>query len=468
MPPLPPNLSRAGVLRTMPAWNQRTSSRRDNHTRFLTKRFPVKPSSDTNWVNPSLPPGASRLAQPIGSTGHRHRRPIIPPVTPEWLLLYTAAPLQARDEGAPPGAVSIAYDVDAFALGYPNVSGETSGARAYEYNDVTDTFVDVGNVLSGTSSFYLEYARSLALAVNSTLGTILAVGVPNGNGNLAGAVQTLALTGATWTAVDTISYNYAPVNGMEYGSSVSISAYDEATTAYYLAIGGPGSDAAQVAKLQSGGALTGFVSTAISGTGAFGTSVSISDYLGGAMRVAIGAPDGTNGFVRIIELSGGSWTTQATITVATSNFGNSVSLSSDGTVLAVGDPQNGIARVYYDDGGTWTLLPGGALTGQSSSSLFGTAVSVDRDASSSDLNGITVAVGEPEYSIPARTKTGRVCVMEHLSGDWVQVLSPIVGLSEFERFGESVALAPGGQKFVAGGSASVGRTAVYGTEPLGD
>lgn len=440
-------------------------ARRDTHIRHISSRFPSQPSKDTSWVNPSLPPGATRLAQPKGSL--RQPRSLFPSSESEWLLLYTA-PLQARNSGAPPGSVALAYDADAFVLGYPNVSGEISGVRAFEYNTSTDTFDELGSVLSGNTDFYLNYGRAVAIGVNSTLGSILAVGVPNGNGNLAGAVQTLALVGNSWIAQDTTSANTGVINNMEYGSALSISEYDSGTAGYYLAVGGPGSNIIEVMKVQSGGSFDSFVSTAIGGTGEFGTSVAISNYLSGAMRVVGGGPAGTDGYVWISELDGGSWTTQGSITIPNSDFGASVSISGDGTILAVGDPLNSTARIYYDNSGTWTLIGGSVLTGQNSTSQFGQAVSVNRDASSSSLIGTIVAIGEPKYSLPTRTECGRVLVMEYLATGWTRVLNSVYGLNEDEEFGQSVALAPAGEYFVAGGGPEIGRTAVYGTGPLTD
>jgi len=438
-------------------------ARRDTHTRHISSRFPSQPSKDTSWVNPSLPPGASRLAQPKGSL--RQPRSLFPTEN-EWLLLYTA-PLQPRDSSAPPGSVALAYDASAFVLGYPNVSGEISGVRTFEYNTSTDTFDDLGSVLSGNTDFYLKYGRAVAIGVNSTLGSILAVGVPNGNGNLAGAVQTLALVGNSWIAQDTTSANTGVINGMEYGSALSISNYDSGTAGYYLAVGGPGANIVEVMKIQSGGSFSSYVSTSIGGTGEFGTSVAISNYLDGAMRVVGGAPAGTDGYVRISELDGGSWITQD-ITISNSDFGASVSISGDGTILAVGDPLNSTVRIYYDNSGTWSLIGGVVLTGQNSTSQFGQAVSVNRDASSSSLIGTIVAIGEPKYSLPTRTECGRVLVMEYLATGWTPVLNSIYGLNEDEEFGQSVMLAPGGEYFVAGGGPDIGRTAVYGTGPLID
>jgi len=92
------------------------------------------------------------------------------------------------------------------------------------------------------------------------------------------------------------------------------------------------------------------------------------------------------------------------------------------------------------------------LTGQNSTSQFGQAVSVDRHASSSSLVGTIVSIGEPKYSLPTRTESGRVLVMEYLATGWTPVLNSIYGLNENEEFGQSVMLAHGGEYFVAGTS----------------
>lgn len=499
MPPLPPNLTRAGILRTMPAWNQRTASRRDNHTRFLTKRFPVKPSSDTNWVNPSLPPGASRLAQHIGSTGHRHhrhRRPIIPPVTPEWLLLFDLSNPQANNTF--PIGVSVAPDADRFMVGFPGADNtKEATVQVYGYSQESQWFVQVGNTITYSEADHYEAGRAVALGGE---GTVMFVGVPSGN--MVGTEATIEATGKvlsyklddddnTWERVGPEEYDQPKAEGAAYGSSLSVSNSSilSDTLKLYLAEGVPsnaGDDTpgiyvsehnAEGGWTQNIGASKDNAVLKGDSTSAFGTSVSISDELDEIPEVivAIGAP-GENGtddsYVRIVKWAVGTntWHLVTTIHVPTGSMGASVGISSDGTIVVAGDPANGRAYVYYSDpvSGDWVQL-GDSIPGDASgTSEFGTAVAIGRDAASTELDGITIAVGEPGYNAPGRPSAGRVCVLEYAGGAWRSVLNPVVGLSENERFGETLAMSPDGQYFVAAGARSVGRVAVYGTSPLTD
>nr|MBT4215420.1 T9SS type A sorting domain-containing protein [Bacteroidota bacterium] len=113
--------------------------------------------------------------------------------------------------------------------------------------------------------------------------------------------------------------------------------------------------------------------------------------------VAIGAPfnDGngtTAGHVRIYEYSAGSWTQLGADIdgeVPGDESGRSVSLSSDGTTVAIGAPYNngagagtdaGHARIYEYSAGSWTQL-GADIDGEATGDESGYSVSLSSDGS---------------------------------------------------------------------------------------
>lgn len=71
MPPLAPNVSQTGLLRTQSGWNNSSQSRRSNTTRgLLSTRTPQSmDTSSGGLLNPPLPPSALAEAMPRGATG---------------------------------------------------------------------------------------------------------------------------------------------------------------------------------------------------------------------------------------------------------------------------------------------------------------------------------------------------------------------------------------------------------------
>ena len=146
-----------------------------------------------------------------------------------------------------------------------------------------------------------------------------------------------------------------------------------------------------------------------------GYSVSIS---ADGTRVAIGTGgnDGTGtdaGHVRVYAESGGTWTqVGADIDgeAAGDYFGNSVSMSSDGTRVAIGATKNdgtgtdsGHVRVYAESGGTWTQV-GADIDGEAADDWTGWSVSMSSD-------GTRVAIGAI-YNDGTGTDAGHVRVYD--------------------------------------------------------
>ena len=145
---------------------------------------------------------------------------------------------------------------------------------------------------------------------------------------------------------------------------------------------------ATVALAESGGTWT-QVGDDINGEAAgdlSGSSVSMSS---DGTRVAIGAPhnDGTGsnaGHVRVYAESGGTWT-QVGDDIdgeAAGDGSSSVSMSSDGTRVAISATGNagtgsnaGHVRVYAESGGTWTQV-GDDIDGEAASDISGNSVSM--------------------------------------------------------------------------------------------
>ena len=147
--------------------------------------------------------------------------------------------------------------------------------------------------------------------------------------------------------------------------------------------------------------------------------------------VAIGGPGNDDagadaGHVRVFENSTGNWVQIGnTITgeVAGDNFGASLSLSSNGSILAIGAPYNddggdnaGHVRVFENSSGDWVKI-GNTIYGEAAGDYFGISVSISE-------NGNILAIGEdrgPNWFEPQYGSIGFVHLYENISGTWTQI-----------------------------------------------
>ena len=196
--------------------------------------------------------------------------------------------------------------------------------------------------------------------------------------------------------------------------------------------------------------------TDINGEAAYdesGRSVSISD---DGTIMAIGAPgnDGSftlAGHVRVYQYSSGSWS-QLGLDIngeaAYDYSGSSVSLSSDGTTVAIGAPGNGgygsntgHVRVYQYSSGSWSQL-GSDIDGEATYDFSGWSVSLSSD-------GTKLAIGAP-YNDGSFTNAGHVRVYQYSSGSWSQLGSDINGEATYDWSGYSVSLSSDGTTVAIG------------------
>ena len=187
-----------------------------------------------------------------------------------------------------------------------------------------------------------------------------------------------------------------------------------------------------------------------------GTSVAIS---GDGTTLAFGAPGSERpGYVEVYYKQSDStgswnWVLGGTFEGDTNGdlFGNSVSLSQNGKMLAVGSPgwvysadRPGYVRVYMKEDDEWTQL-GEAIEGDANGNMFGWSVSISSD-------GTTVAIGAPTNN----DFSGYVRVYEAVEdGDggmasWQIVGQDIDGENEDDLSGWSVSLSADGMTVAIG------------------
>ena len=296
----------------------------------------------------------------------------------------------------------------------------------------------------------------------SSDGTILAVGGTHndGNGLTAGHVRVFEFSGGSWSQLGSDIDGEAA--GDEFGESVSLS-----SDGTILAVGAVGNDesgmtAGHVRVFEFSGGSWSQLGSDIDGEAAydnFGQSVSLSSD-GTILAVGGWGNDGTAngaGHVRVFEFSGGSWSQLGADIdgeAGYNSFGEAVSLSSDGTILAVGAPDNdgtatnaGHARVFEFSGGSWSQL-GADIDGEAETDELGGSVSLSSD-------GTILAVGAVGNDANG-SSAGHVRVFEFSGGSWSQLGSDIDGEAANDRLGTSVALSADGSILAAGASGNDG------------
>src|SRR5690606_38919472 len=127
----------------------------------------------------------------------------------------------------------------------------------------------------------------------------------------------------------------------------------------------------------------------------------------------------------------------------TDAFGRSVTISADGTIVAVGADRNngngslaGHVRVYENVSGTWTQV-GDDIEGTTSGDSSGYSIALSDD-------GSVIAIGSPFNTNTNGTNAGHVRVFENIAGTWTQIGNAIEGQAQWDRNGWSVDLSSDG------------------------
>ena len=347
-------------------------------------------------------------------------------------------------------AISLSADGSIVAVAAPYNDGSVTNAghvRVFQNN--AGNWTQIGADINGESA-YDSFGYAVDLSADGSVVAIGAIG-NDGNGSYAGHVRVYQNNAGNWTQIG------ADIDGEaeddRSGSSVSLN--NDGTV---VAIGaiyneGNGYKAGHVRVYQYASGVWAQVGADIDGEAPmdeFGYSVSLS---ADGSVVAIGAPYNSEnaddaGHVRVFQNISGVWTQiGADIDGAgIDDFaGCSVSLSEDGSIVAVGahasDSDVGHVRIYQNDNGSWTQI-GQDINGDAGAH-FGNAVSLNAD-------GSVVAIGASISSINGY-HSGQMSIYQNLSGTWTQMGSDIPGEATEDVFGISVAINADGS-IVAGGA----------------
>jgi len=307
----------------------------------------------------------------------------------------------------------------------------------------------IGNILNGIESSD-KFGISISL---SSDGNTLAIGAPFANSEGTGSVTIYQNKNGIWSQLGDILKGIS--NGDYFGNSVSLS-----SDGNILAIGAPFTftrGSVTIYQNQSGNWIQiGNTLNGINTNDIFGKSISLSS---DGNTLAIGSPfaNGNLGYVSVYQNQSGNWN-QIGSRLNNINTNNtiiiSVSLSSDGNILAVGAPSTnsvGSVIIYQNQSGNWIQI-GNTLNGINIGDYFGKSISLSSD-------GNTLAVGAPVNN----NNTGYVSVYKNNSGNWTQIGNTLNGININETFGNSVSLSSDGNILAIGvpSTNSTGSVMIY-------
>jgi len=325
-------------------------------------------------------------------------------------------------------------------------SGGTTTTAGSTTTTAAPYWQQMGGDIDG-EALYDESGYSVSL---SSDGSIVAIGSYRNTGsfNFAGHVRVYEYSGSSW------SQKGGDIDGEaasdKSGFSVSLSSDGSIVAIGAIDNDGAGNAAGHVRVYEYSGSSWSQKGGDIDGEANFdfsGYSVSLSS---DGSIVAIGAyfNDGAGsnaGHVRVYEYSGSSWSQKGGDIdgeAASDESGNSVSLSSDGSIVAIGAYRNdgtgsdaGHVRVYEYSGSAW-VQKGGDIDGEATSDYSGYSVSLSSD-------GSIVAIGA-YFNDGTGISAGHVRVYEYSGSSWSQKGGDIDGEASGDRSGHSVSLSSDG------------------------
>lgn len=346
-------------------------------------------------------------------------------------------------------SVSLSSDGSVMAIGaYLGGGGNRGQVRVFEWDGTSwvqrGTNID-GEVADESSGFSVDLSDD---------GTVVAIGAFT-NTSRTGLARVYEWNGSAWSKRGQDLAGEAI--GDEAGWSVSLSADGNTVAVGAYKNDDGGTNAGHVRVYTYGGSTWTQLGSDLDGEDAgdyFGYSVSLA---GDGRTLAVGARLNSDaaaraGHVRVFQWSGGAWN-QLGSDLNGQNvddyFGNSVALSSDGTRLAVGIPFDdtvttdaGAVTVYEYSGGNWSAV-GTSINGYAANSRAGWAVSLSGD-------GSVVALGNSNPS----TGFGLTQVYSWNGGSWTQFGGDISGEHPLDGDGGALQLSSDGSVIAIGASAN--------------
>lgn len=361
-------------------------------------------------------------------------------------------------------SVSLSSDGGIVAIGSHRNSGAgllAGYVRVYK-NDF-GTWTQIGNDITGEAA-QEQSGWNVSLSENGSVVAIGAIG-SNENGISSGHVKVYRNIADTWSQVGGSIEGDKPFD--RSGFSVSLSA-----DGGMVAIGSPnhngvGSNSGHVRIFKDIANTWTQVGNTIEGSSAqdlSGGSVSLSSDGSLVAIGSLGNATGT-GHVKIYKKIGETWIQEGADINGDANedhSGASESLSATGNVIAIGAPNNddngdgaGHVKVFRNLSGSWTQI-GENIEGENSNDLSGGGISLSSDG---DLVAIG-ATGNDDNAINA----GQVKLYQNVAGNWIQVGVDINGVSTQDYSGIGISLSADGNVLAVGArgnNSNTGHVKIY-------
>ena len=308
-------------------------------------------------------------------------------------------------------SVALSSDGNTAICGAPlaDPSGSNSGsAVVFTRSGSTWTQQAVLTYSSGAASDLFGYSVALSSDGNTA---ICGVPLDDPSGSNSGSAVVFTRSGATWTQQAALTHSIGSI-GAIFGSSVALSSDGNTAIAGAPLDSSVGSNGGSAVIFIRSGVTWTEQATLRNSAGVFGDQFGLSVALSSNGNTAIcGAPLadpgglGSAGVVVVFTRSGAIWTQQAVLTYSGKDyfdqFGNSVSLSSDGNVVIIGTPgwpsgnNFGIAVMFVCNNGIWNQQSVLSYLSAAGGDYLGwsVALSADSNVAIAGAKGISGGVG---------------------------------------------------------------------------
>lgn len=294
------------------------------------------------------------------------------------------------------------------------------------YKNIAGVWLQIGADINGEAAGDLS---GKFISINSD-GSIVAIGgrANDGNGINSGHVRVYKNISGVWTQIG------ADINGEAANdfSGYSVSLNSDGSIVAIGANGndGNGTDSGHVRVYKNISSVWTQIGADINGEAAGDKSGSSVELSSDGSIVAIGAP-GNNSFtghVRVYKNVANVWTQVGSDINGEAIYdfsGQAISLSSDGSILAIGAINNdgngndsGHVRIFKNITGVWTQI-GNDINGENSNDYSGSSVNLSSD-------GTIIAIGA-EGNDGNGSDSGHVRVYKNIAGNWSQIGEDING-----------------------------------------
>lgn len=342
-----------------------------------------------------------------------------------------------------------------------SLTGTANVGSIYVFTRVNDSWTEQAHIFASTPGADDQFGERVSISADGNTIAVTCSYDDNSIGTNAGSVYVFTRSGSTWTEQAILKANDGVPAG-RFGNSVSLS-----SDGNILAVGSEwkNSIAGSVYIFTRSG------TTWTQSTQLVGSDTVANDHFGNAVSIS---PDGTTlavaarqdsisgllnvGSVYIFTRSGSTWTEQAHLVAsdgaANDYFGHTVSLTYNGNLVAIGAYQaeisgvfnSGAVYIFARSGTTWTqqakLYASDYTVG--SDDEFGYSVSLNAD-------GTVLAVGAYLEDGTSGSQSGATYMFTRSGTTWTQQTKiSYSNLDYGDRFGTSVALSQSGTTLAVG------------------